>query len=47
MMVTRLTGLYAKDPSESMLMKCTDEINAFFAKYQAIMGQDYETISKM
>lgn len=47
MMLTRLKGLYMKDPSQATLEKCTDEINAFLTKFSTIMKSDYEIISKL
>ncbi len=45
MLLTRLKGLYAKDPSK--LESCTAEINSFLAKFTSIMAQDYAIIAKM
>ena len=47
MLVTRLSGLYAKNPTDQVLMQCVDELNAFIGKYQAIMQKDCETISNL
>ncbi len=47
MLLTRLKGMYAKDPSQCTLQTCTNEINAFLEKFKAIMAQDFALISKM
>lgn len=47
MMVTRLKGLYAKDPSREVLMKSTNELNAFLDKFNSIMGDDYAIMQKL
>jgi len=47
MLVTRLKGIYAKDPSQATLQKCLDEMNAFLQKYGAIMAADYAIISEI
>jgi len=47
MMITHMKGTYAKNPSKAMLLKCTDDINSFLSKYQAIMGNDIDFISKL
>jgi len=47
MMITRFKKNYEKDPSIETLQKCTDEANAFIDKYQAIMANDYDIISKL
>ncbi len=45
MLLTRLKGQYAKEPSN--LEKYTAEINAFLGKFAAIMAADYAIIAKM
>ena len=47
MMLTRLKTQYVKEPSQSMLQKCADEINTFLDKFKSIMGNDYATIAKI
>ena len=47
MMLTRLKNLYARNATEETLTKCVGEINAFLAAYGAIMGSDYNAISKL
>lgn len=47
MLVTRLTRLYAKNPTDQVLTECAGEINAFLEKYQAIMQKDYDIICKL
>lgn len=44
MLITRLSGLYKKDPSQQALRQYTDEVNKFLEKYQIIMQKDYEKI---
>lgn len=45
MMLTRLKTIYAKNPAS--LQSCTDEINTFLDKFQSIMGQTYEAITRL
>ena len=47
MMMTRLKGIYAKDPSQAALMKSMGEINTFLEKFKAIMSADYAIIAKL
>jgi len=47
MMLTRLRGQYAKDPTPAAVQNYTKEINVFLNKFQSIMGKDYETIVKL
>lgn len=47
MMITRLKGVYAKDPSQTTLNSCVKEINTFLEKFQPIMGNDYAIIAKL
>jgi hypothetical protein len=47
MLLTRLKGVYAKDPSPASLQKCAQEINAFLQKYAPIMTSDFAIISKL
>lgn len=47
MLVTRLRTTYAKDSSQAMLQKSTDEINAFLDKFSSILGADYAVITKI
>ena len=44
-LVTRMKGLYAKDPS--VLSQCTEEINVFLAKHDSIMANDREAIKAL
>jgi hypothetical protein len=44
MMLTRLKTLYTKNPSQTALQTCTEEVNAFLSKFKMIMGDDYEFI---
>ena len=45
MLITRLKGQYAKDPSK--LGSCTEEMNAFLNKFSSIMVADYSIIEKI
>ena len=47
MMVTRMKSLYEKNPSQTMLQTCTDEINAFINKFSLIMIEDCKTIERI
>jgi len=47
MMMMRLKRMYDKSPTHEVLKKCTDEINAFLAKYEKIMAADYAVMSKL
>ena len=46
MLLARLKKLYLQDGTNSSLQQCADEINAFLDKFMAIMGADFENISK-
>lgn len=47
MMLTRLKSVYARDPSQTVLQNCFNEINTFLNKYQSVMTNDYTVISKL
>jgi len=47
MLVTRLKGVYAGDPSSPVLESCTGELNAFLSKFSKIMGNDSTIIQKL
>lgn len=47
MLITRLKGVYAKDPSPAVLENCTSEMNAFLKKFEAIMAKDFAVIAKL
>lgn len=47
MLVTRLKGVYVKNPSPSALQNCVAEMNTFIHKYGAVMAADIATISKI
>lgn len=47
MMMLRLKRMYSKQNTSDILQKCTDEINAFLAKYENIMAADYAVMSKL
>ena len=47
LMLTRLKGIYAKDPSQEVLEGIAKEINAFLEKFKGIMKNDFVIISKL
>ena len=47
MLLTRLKGVYASNSSPTSLEKCTSEMNAFVAKFKAVMGKDYTILQKL
>ena len=47
MMITRLKGLYTKDPSLATLKNSMNEINSFLDKFNSIMANDYAIIAKL
>ena len=47
MLVTRLKGLYATNPSKEVIETSMEEINAFLAKFKNIMKDDCEIIEKI
>ena len=47
MLITRLKGAYAQNPSQASLQKCVDEINMFLNKYSSIIAADLTIISKL
>jgi len=47
MLITRLKGVYANDPSSTSLEKCTGEMNAFVNKFKGVMGNDYTVLQKL
>ena len=47
MMLTRLKGLYAENPTAEALEKATDEINTFLDKFKGVLKNDYEVISRI
>ena len=47
MMVGRLKGVYAKDPSQTTVQNAVEEINRFLDKFNSIMANDYEIIQKL
>lgn len=47
MMLTRLKGMYAKDPSAAVLKTAMNEINTFIDKFKVIMANDFAIISKL
>ena len=47
MLVTKLKLVYAKDNSSSNLLYCTEEINTFLSKFNAVMSDDFAIITKI
>ena len=47
MLITRIKGIYAKNPTPDTLKACTSEINVFLSKYKSIMQSDYKVIMGM
>jgi uncharacterized protein YutD len=47
MLLTRLKGLYANDPSQETLHSAMSEINTFLDKFKGLMKNDYTTISQL
>jgi len=47
MMLTRLKGIYANDPSQEVLEGAAKEINAFLEKFKGIMKNDLTIISEL
>ena len=47
MLVTRLKGIYLKNPTPDTLKTCATEINVFIGKYYSIMGPDCSIIEKI
>lgn len=47
MMITRLKGVYAKNPSAMELQNSMNEINIFLEKFKGIMANDYAILEKL
>jgi len=47
MMLTRLKGVYAGDPSKEVLENAAKEINTFIGKFKGIMKNDLAIISEI
>ena len=47
MMLTRLKGVYAGDPSQEILETAAKEINTFLGKFKGIMKNDLAIISEI
>ena len=47
MMLTRLKGVYAGDPSQEVLENAAKEINTFIGKFKGIMKNDLAIISEI
>jgi hypothetical protein len=45
MMLTRLKGIYERNPSQESLEKSMNEINAFLEKFKGILANDFLVIS--
>ena len=44
LLVTRLKGVYARDPTQTVMQSCMNEMNGFLAKYSSIMSADCSII---
>ena len=47
MMVTRLKTMYTKNPVESVLESCTNEINKFLEQFSGVMAGDMAIITNL
>ena len=47
MLMTRLKGLYSKNPTPATVSSCAEEINKFLAKFHSIMSVDYAIIKSL
>ncbi|MCL2010122.1 MAG: hypothetical protein FWG71_06195 [Synergistaceae bacterium] len=47
MMIARLKNTYAKDPSQTTLQTCADEMNSFLRKFKGAMANDYSAIARL
>jgi len=47
MLITRLKGIYNKNPSADTLKTCMSEVNLFINKYKNIMDSDVSVIAKI
>jgi hypothetical protein len=47
LLITRLKSKYSKNPCEDALNECMSEVNAFIEKYQRVMTEEIEKISKL
>ncbi|MCL2254154.1 MAG: hypothetical protein FWC09_06885 [Lachnospiraceae bacterium] len=47
MMMTRMRGAYAKDPSPEVLTKSMEELNLFFDKFKSLVEKDYSVIAQL
>ena len=47
MLLMRLKAVYVKEPSESTLQTCMNEINTFLQKFAAVMSKDLEVIKNL
>jgi hypothetical protein len=47
MIATLLKKRYAKEPTQAMLQYCANELNAFIAKYESILGSDLAKIAQL
>ena len=47
MLLTRLKNKYAVEPTQANLERCTNEMNAYLDKYQAILTHDFAVIQNI
>ena len=47
MLITQLRNKYAIEPTQSNLEHCTNEMNTFLIKYQALLAKDFATIQNI
>lgn len=47
MLITRLKGIYAKNPAPATLQTCVKELNAFLQKYANVMAADAAVLTKL
>ena len=47
MLLTQLKNKYAIEPTPTTLELCTNEMNIFLKKYQAILAQDFAVIQNI
>lgn len=47
MMITRMKTMYAKNPTDSVLEKSTEEINRFLEQFSGVMGNDIAKLTNL
>jgi len=47
MLITRLKGLYAANPTQAALQSSMDEINVFLGKFKGVMQADCATLAQI